>query len=201
MFRLTENPKLVFDQFAKCMLKIAYRLIICFENKSKDGKECNPHYHGYIEMDGNKTVKQNYDRLRNVLKIYKENKNQSAIEEIPPADEKATMSYVTKQNDVRCEYNTSYIPEDLAEWWLEEKKRRKDSNSKRKQLFKDEIVADYFTEVNDKQTLVEIKVWVARKLIDKELLPVMGKVRAYTMYIIHKCGLKHILLEELEKLL
>lgn len=201
MFRLTENPKLVFDALAKKLLKLAYRLVICFENKSKDGSECNPHYHGYIEMDGNKSNKQNYDRLNYLLRQHRMKKQESAIDEIPITDEKATMSYVTKQKDIRCEYNTSYDPDELEEWWEEEKKRRKTVAKEKAQLFKDELCKQYVDEINEKQTLPEIKVWVARKLIDKELLPIMSKVRAYTMYIVHKCHLKHLLVEELDKLL
>lgn len=201
MFRLTENPNLVFDALAKSLLKIAYRLMICFEDKSKDGSECKPHYHGFIEMDGNKTTKQNNDKLRYVLKQHKERKNDICINEITEQDEKATLSYVTKQKDIRCEYNTSYSPDDLQEWWKEENKRRKELQSERRKQFKDEIVEQYFAEINNKQSLSEIKVWVARKLIDRDLLPVMGKVRAYTMYIVHKCRLEHVLLEELDKLL
>lgn len=201
MFRITSNPKLVIEYLAKKLLKIAYRLVICYEDKSKNGDECNPHYHGYIEMDGNKTNKQNYDKLAYLLKCNKERKCESSIDEISHVDEKATMSYVTKQKKIVCEYNTSYDPDELEEWWKEESNRRKKQQENKKQLFKDQICQQYMDEIAEKQTLSEIKIWVARKLIDKELLPVMGKVRAYTMYIVHKCGLSHLLVEELDKLL
>lgn len=201
MFRLTENSKLILEQLTKKLLKIAYRLIICWENKHKDGSEANPHYHGYIEMDGNKTRRQNYDKLNGILVQHCEIKQQRATDTITPEDEKAVMSYVTKQNNIVCEYNTSYTPDDLAEWWKEESKKRKEENEKKKQLLKDKICQQYMDEITCKQNIPEIKVWVARKLIDQELLPVMGKVRAYTMYIVHKCGLQHLLVEELDKLL
>lgn len=201
MFRLSDNTKLVLDELRKQLLKMAYRLIICFEDKSKNGEQCNPHYHGYIEMDGNKTSKQNYDRLKYVLTKHRETNRQTSIDEIPAGDEKATMSYVTKQKNIVEEYNTSYDIDELEEWWNHKKAQNKKESDKRKQLFKDELCKLYIEEVDSKQTLVEIKIWVARKLVDKDLLPVMGKVRAYSMYVIHKCGLKHLLVEELDKLL
>jgi hypothetical protein len=71
MFRITDNTKLVLEELSKQLLKMAYRLLICFENKHKNGEECNEHYHGFIEMDGTKTPKSNYDRLRYVLDKHK----------------------------------------------------------------------------------------------------------------------------------
>lgn len=201
MFRLTDNTKLVLDQIIKQLLRMAYRLVICFEDKHKDGTEANPHYHGFIEMDGNKTKDQNYEKLRYVLQKHSEINQQRSIKEIPAEDEKPTMSYVTKQKNIVAEYNTSYDPDYLEEWWKQKKKDDKEKSDNKKQLFKDELCNQYISEVNTSQTLVEIKIWVARKLIDKDLLPVMGKVRAYSMYVIHKCGLKHLLVEELDKLL
>jgi len=111
------------------------------------------------------------------------------------------MAYVSKQKNIVAEYNTSYDVDSLQEWWKEKQKEDKLKSEKKKQLLKDEICKQYIEEIDNKQTLVEIKLWVAKKLIDKDLLPVMGKVRAYSMYVIHKCGLKHLLVEELDKLL
>lgn len=201
MFRITDNTKLVLEELSKQLLKMAYRLLICFENKHKNGEECNEHYHGFIEMDGTKTPKSNYDRLRYVLDKHKSTDRQTQIKEIPTEDEKPTMAYVSKQKNIVAEYNTSYDVDSLQEWWKEKQKEDKLKSEKKKQLLKDEICKQYIEEIDNKQTLVEIKLWVAKKLIDKDLLPVMGKVRAYSMYVIHKCGLKHLLVEELDKLL
>jgi hypothetical protein len=67
-------------------------------------------------------------------------------------------------------------------------------------LMKEKLCAQLMSE-DLRPNLQELKVWGARHLIDQDILPVMSKVRSYTMYIIHKCGQKYFLVEELDKLL
>jgi hypothetical protein len=215
MFRLTENSlcdlsiniasKL--DQLKNMVKKlsnIAYRLTICYEDhEKKKGEECQPHLHGYIEMDGNLKDKQNMDALRYILKQYAAKKTSYSIQYIKPAQDKATMAYVTKYKHYIFDYNSSWDADTLAEWYADAEQQRKELAAEGKVLFKDKLINDYLED--NSMTLVpgirEIKIWVSRKVIDDKKLPVMSKVRSLTMYLIHKCNISHIMDDELEKLL
>lgn len=201
MFEIHDNPVMNITKMCKALTKIAYRLIVCFENKDKHGNEANDHYHGYIELNGKNDDKKNYEALRHILRSNSTKTSPRSIDSIPESDEKATLSYVTKQKNIITEYNTSYDIDELEEWWNQvEKPRREAANKNKKQLMKDKICEEYM-KVKEVMNLQELKVWVARYLVDLDLLPVMSKVRAYSMYVVHKCNLKHLLVEELDKLL
>lgn len=204
MFRLTENQLFEFSKhlkmFSKKLLQIAYRLVLCQESKNKHGGDATPHIHGYIEMDGNKTDKQNIDKLRNIIKPFTASKTNYSIQQIAKDDEKSTLSYVTKQQDYVEEYNTSYTPEQLIEHYKLKQKQQTEMNKTKTKDFKT-LLCKKFMETSNVTTMRDIKIWVARQLIEDDKLPVMSKVRAYTMFLIHKCDIKTVFDEEIEKLL
>lgn len=207
MFRIHENPLFNRELFKK-IKKFAYRLLVCFEKLDKQGNETRPHYHGYIEMDGNKTSKQNADKLRNLMIPYVDKKSNYGITKLgfQQDDEKGAMSYTAKQMDVVEEYNTSYGIDELASWWKEKQKEIKRQNERAKKIFQEKLVKDYlnwvcFYQTDGHMSFAELKIWVAHKICDEGKLPVMSKVRACTMYVIAKCNLTHFLECEIEKLL
>lgn len=201
MFTLQHTAKTCLKSLVKQLLNKAYRLCLYQENKSRSGEECNQHYHGTIEMDGNRSISENRDQLRYILdKHITEKKAHKCIKSISEEDEKAAMSYCSKQGNAVALHNISYDPDELQEWWKARKKELEVITSKKAKLMKEKICSQFMVE-EIRPNLQELKVWVARYLIDQDLLPVMSKVRSYTMYIVHKCGLKYFLVEELDKLL
>lgn len=203
MFRIHENPLFNRELFNK-IKKFSYRLLVCFEKLDKQGAETRPHYHGYVELDSTKTTKENYDKLRNVMKPYVDKKSNYGITKLglQPDDEKGAMSYTAKQMDIVEEYNTSFDIDELALWWKEKQKELKRQSENAKKIFQEKLVLDYVTESTDgHKSFAELKIWIAHKICDEGKLPVMSKVRACTMYVISKCKLTHFLECEIEKLL
>lgn len=207
MFRLTQNSLMNLKNYAsaehlfKKLLAVCYRLIVCAEYKDKQDKSVTPHLHGYIEMDGNKTDKQNMDKLRYILKHYSTEKGHHSIQLIHPKDEKATMAYVTKQSNVIGDYNTSYDIDSLKEWYKTKVQKDELAKTIKAKDFREKLIEHYLALDSPPFCLDELKIFVARELIDADLLPVMSKVRALTMYLVHKCSLTNIMDCELAKLL
>ncbi len=192
MFRIDSNTKLT-KVLWKTLEQIAYRLIVCFENKDKRGEQCKDHFHGFIEMDGTKTNKQNYDRLNRLLAKYTElPKSQKAITTIgeDALDEKKTMCYVVKQGNIITEYNTSFDIESLANWYKGYKKDEATNNSLKRKAKQEEFCDTFFETMPIGSNLDEIKWFVAKELMNNGNLPIVSKVRAYAMYIIHKLDLE-----------
>jgi len=201
MFTLHDTVKTVIKKLIKQLLKKGYRLCLYQENMSKNGTECNQHYHGMIEMDGEKDTSTNYEALRYILsKHCTDQKNHKCIKAYPDEDEKACFSYCSKQYNELVNFNYNYDHFEVAEWYKEQKKLDDAVRASKAKLMKEKLCAQFMSE-DLRPNLQELKVWVARYLIDQDILPVMSKVRSYTMYIVHRCGLKYFLVEELDKLL
>ncbi len=182
-FRIDKCLDKDYSECFKALKSIAYRFLVCFENKDKNGKKCKEHYHGYIEMDGEKTSRQNSDKLRNHLKKYTSGKSSDYFVRQMKNDTKTALAYCSKQQNVVDEYNTSYSMDDLQEHWLE-MKHKWEQQKEQKREYKDEIVISFMTQTNLPTTLDEIKLWIAQKMVDDKKLPSMGKVRSYALYTV-----------------
>lgn len=182
-FRVDKCIDADYSQLFNILKKIAYRFLVCFENKDKNGKQCKEHYHGYIECDGEKTTRQNQDKVRNIIKKYTTGKSSDYFVRQMKNDTKTALAYCYKQQNVCDEYNISYTFEDLAEKW-QEMKDKWQQDKQQKLEYKDEVI-NYFLEKEDIPTsLDEIKLIVAQKMVDDKKLPTMGKVRSYTLYLV-----------------
>jgi hypothetical protein len=182
-FRVDKCLDVDYSQLFIALKKIAYRFLVCWENKDKNGKSCKEHYHGYIECDGEKTTRQNQDKVRNIIKKYTTGKSSDYFVRQMKNDTKTALAYCYKQQHLVDEYNISYTFEDLAERWQEMKEKWQE-DKKQKLEYKDEII-NYFLERDYiPTTLDEIKLIVAQKMVDDKKLPTMGKVRSYTLYLV-----------------
>lgn len=182
-FRIDKCLDKDYSQCFKVLKSLAYRFLVCFENKDKNGKKCKDHYHGYIEMDGNKTIRQNSDKLRNHLKKYTNGKSSDYFVRQMKNDDKTALAYCYKQQNIVDEYNIQYCYEDLYEHWLK-MQQKWEENKAQKREYKDEVI-NYFLETKDiPTTLDEIKLLVAKKMVIDKKLPTMGKVRSYTLYLV-----------------
>ena len=99
-----------YKKMFKLLKDISYRFMVCWENKDKNGKNCKEHYHGYIEMDGNKTIRQNSDKVRNIIKRKTQGDSSAYFVRQMKNDTKTALAYCAKQQNVVDEYNTSYTP-------------------------------------------------------------------------------------------
>lgn len=188
-FRIDKCIDKDYSECFKYLKSLAYRFLVCFENKDKNGKKCKDHYHGYIEMDGEKTTRQNSDKLRNHLKKYTNGKSSDYFVRQMKNDTKTALAYCYKQQDIVDEYNICYQYEDLYEHWLKMVQQWEETKEKKRE-YKDEI-CDYVstTIVARPDSLDEIKLMVARKMVHDRKLPTMGKVRSYTLYTVLSLGM------------
>jgi len=184
-FRITENPLFSKECFTE-LRAMAYRLTVCFENMNKHNtEEVTPHYHGYIECDGLKKKDTIYTQINRILKRYTQvPKTQKSIKQVNPKEEKKTMAYITKHGNYEMDYNSSYDYDSLQLWYKKEKLKLEEEKLKESKLFKDKLVEEYDLPI--KSSLDQIKYWVACRLMKDGLLPVVSKVRSYSMYILYK---------------
>jgi len=188
-FRIDKCTDKDYSECFKYLKSLAYRFLVCFENKDKNGKKCKDHYHGYIEMDGEKTARQNSDKLRNHLKKYTSGKSSDYFVRQMKNDEKTALAYCYKQQDVVDEYNISYQFEDLYEHWLKMQSKWEEEKQQKRD-YKDELVIYFMKQTYIPTTLDEIKMCIAEKLVEDKKLPTMGKVRSYTLYVVLSLKLK-----------
>ena len=181
-FRIDKCLDKDYSQCFKYLKSIAYRFLVCFENKDKNGKNCKEHYHGYIEMDGNKTIRQNSDKLRNHLRKFTNGKSADYFVRQMKSDTKTALAYCMKQQNIVDEYNISYDPDELQEKW-QELKANWEQQKDQKLEYKETLI-NYFLKQETKPTSLDgIKLLVAQKMVDDKKLPTMGKVRSYALYI------------------
>ena len=188
-FRIDKCTDKDYSECFTYLKSLAYRFLVCFENKDKNGKKCKDHYHGYIEMDGEKTNRQNSDKLRNHLKKYTSGKSSDYFVRQMKNDEKTALAYCYKQQNIVDEYNIGYQYEDLYEHWLNIKARW-EKQKEQKRDYKDELVIYFMKQEYIPTTLDEIKMWIAEKLVSDKKLPTMGRVRSYSLYVILSLKLK-----------
>jgi len=182
-FRIDKCIDKDYSECFRYLKSIAYRLLVCFENKDKNGKKCKDHYHGYIEMDGEKTTRQNSDKLRNHLKKFTNGKSSDYFVRQMKNDDKTALAYCYKQQNIVDEYNIGYQYEDLAEHWKKMQQEWEDKKEQKRE-YKDELVIFFMKQEYIPTTLDEIKLLIAQKLVDDKKLPTMGKVRSYTLYVV-----------------
>ncbi len=182
-FRIDKCIGKDYTQCFSILKSFAYRFMVCFENKDKNGKKCKEHYHGYIEMDGEKTARQNSDKLRNHLKKYTNGKSSDYFVRQMKNDTKTALAYCCKHQCIVDEYNTSYSMDDLQEHW-QKMQQKWEQEKEQKRDYKDELVIYFMKQEYIPTTLDEIKLWIAQKLVDDRKLPTMGKVRSYTLYVV-----------------
>jgi len=188
-FRIDKCTDKDYSELFNYLKSLAYRFLVCFENKDKNGKKCKDHYHGYIEMDGEKTDRQNSDKLRHHLRKYTSGKSSDYFCRRMKNDEKTALAYCYKQQNIVDEYNIGYQYEDLYEHWLAIKARWEQGKEKKKD-YKDELVIYFMKQEYIPTTLDEIKMWIAEKLVSDKKLPTMGRVRSYSLYVILSLKLK-----------
>lgn len=182
-FRIDKCVDRDYSECFKLLKSLAYRFLVCFENKDKNGKKCKDHYHGYIEMDGNKTARQNSDKLRNHLKKYTNGKSSDYFVRQMKSDTKTALAYCSKQQNVVDEYNISYTFDDLQEHWLM-MKNQWEQQKEQKREYKDEVINYFLKQEKIPTSLDEIKLIVAQKMVADKKLPTMGKVRSYALYLV-----------------
>lgn len=182
-FRVDKCIDADYSQLFKTLKKIAYRFLVCFENKDKNGKSCKEHYHGWIECDGEKTARQNQDKVRNIIKKYTTGKSSDYFVRQQKNDTKTALAYCYKQQVVCDEYNISYTFEDLYDRW-QQMKQQWEKQKQAKEDYKDKLVLLFLEREEIPSSLDEIKLEIAKILVADKKLPTMGKVRSYTLYVV-----------------
>lgn len=179
-FRVDKIPNCM-ELFKKLRAK-AYRILICYENKDKNGKACKEHYHGYAECDTR--IKHPEDAMRSLIKRYCTDKVQYMVRRMKN-DTLTALAYCFKQNQPVIEYNISYDYDRMADRWTQMKQeylKLKDEKEKYKDVVSDFVLQECLK--SQKLSLDEIKMIVCKKMVADKKLPVMGKVRSYTLYAI-----------------
>ena len=172
--------------------KFSYRLLVCFENKDKNGKSTKDHYHGYAELHGDLSADSATKKVRKILAEYADNKDQYMVRKMRN-DTKTALAYCAKQQNIIEEYNTSYSFDDLAEKW-KQMQEEWIQNKLNKENYKEAIVSYVLqNHNNDNQHLTpldDVKLLVAKKMVSDKKLPSMGKVRSYALYALLTLDIK-----------
>ncbi len=183
-FRVDNIPNCM-ELFKKLRSK-AYRILICKEDKDKNGLPTKTHYHGYAEWDGK--TKNPTDAVRNIIKKYCSKASEYMVRQMKNTRLRA-LAYCYKQQSIVIDYNICVDYDELiAEWQLmrEEWENRKNAEAS----YKDQISEYVRTNTNNVQSVDEIKLMVCKKMVADKKLPSMGKVRSYTLYAILESNLK-----------
>ena len=179
-FRVDKVPNCM-ELFKKLRSK-AYRILICYENKDKNGKTTKEHYHGYAEWDGK--IKNPEDAVRNIIKKFCTDKTQYMVRKMKN-NTLTALAYCFKQQKPVVEYNTCVDYNDLIDRW-EEMKLEWEKQKQEKHEYKD-VMSKYIIDTLKTTAYVpldELKMLVCKKMVADKKLPVMGKIRSYTLYAI-----------------
>lgn len=185
-------PSVDYKSLFASLKAMAARFIVCFENKDKNGKSVKEHYHGYMQCEPVDGKQDRYilDKARRFIKKFTNGKSSDYFLRQKKGDTLTALAYCTKQQDVVDQHNISYTMDELQEKWHQMKDEWNSSKESKKE-YKEDII-NYILEKDYKTppTLDEVKLEVAKKMVSDKKLPSMGKVRAYTLYVVLTLNMK-----------
>jgi len=180
-FRVDKSVPNCMELF-KVLRSKAYRILVCYENKDKNGKSVKEHYHGYAEWNGNLADPES--SVRNIIKKYATDKAQWMVRSMQNTTLRA-LAYCYKWQTPVIEYNICHDFDDIVnEWslmkdeWVAKKKAKENYKDVMSLYVRDTLQSTAYVPLDD------IKMLICKKMVSDKKLPVMGKVRSYTLYAI-----------------